>query len=475
MAHSGQWQVRKWLGPAAIVAALGGAVVSLAQDAPEAPDSAGAYAVGGIAVDTSGKTTNDARMQAYRIAQHKAWPLLWARLSGQPPGSAPALSDGAIDAMVAGIEIQGERFSATRYIARLGVVFDRARASSYFTTGAGSVHSPPMLLLPVQIDGGVRMLYQSKTPWLAAWQRYRDAVTPIDYVQAQGTPGDNVLLTGYQAQRDDRPLWRNILNRFKAVDVLIAEVKLDHDYPGGPVTATFIARHVPDATELGRFTLATTAADGLAAMLDDGVRKIDTIYADALRNGQLRSEVDLTTELTPIGNIGADFGVAATDAGATASGGVEAEVITPDAESWAATEALLRGTPTVTGVSLTSLSLGGTSRIVIRHSDSADMLAYQLDRRGLRLAPSTGGVLLRRKQPSDPAVAAPPTAAELGAAEAVAEPDAAPGAAPPKPAAAPVPTAGPAAPPPSPRPRPPRAAPPPPEAGAPVDLLPTPK
>ena len=451
---------------------------ALAQDAPEAPDSAGAYAVGGIAVDTSGKTTNDARMQAYRIAQHKAWPLLWARLSGQPPVNAPKLSDGAIDAMVAGIEIQGEQFSTTRYIAKLGVVFDRARASSYFTTGVGSVHSPPMLLLPVQIDGGVRLIYQAKTPWLAAWQRYRDAVTPIDYVQAQGTPGDNILLTGYQARRDDRPLWRNILNRFKAVDVLIAEVKLDHDYPGGPVSATFIARHGPDATELGRFGLRTSAADGLAAMLDEGVRKIDAIYGDALRNGQLRSEADLTTELNPVGSIGTDFGVTTESGGAVPSGGVDAEVITPDAASWNAIETLLRGTPTVTGVSLTSLSLGGTSRISIRHSDSFDMLAYQLDQRGLRLAPSTGGLLLRKKQPSDPAVAAPPTADEINKAEAVAEPDA-------QPAGAPLPVVPPPAdvpPAEAKRTRPARNTPPPPpapaptpEAGAPVDLLPKPK
>ncbi len=389
----------------------------------QAQDSAGAYAVGGIPVDVTAKTTNDARMEAYRVAERQAWPLLWARLSGQPAGSAPRLPDNTIDGMVSGIEIQGEHFSTTRYIAKLGVVFDRGRASGYLTSGSGATRSPPMLLLPVLIDGGVRVIYQAKTPWVAAWARYRDAITPMDYIEAQGTPADNVLLTGYQPHRDDRPSWRNILNRFKATDVLIAEVKLDHDYPGGPVSATFIARHGPDASELGRFELRSVGNDGLNAMFDEGVRRTDAIYAEALRDGRLRSEPDLTAPLAEIATIGTDIG---TMTEAAPSGGTDAEVATPDARSWNELETLLKATPTVTGVTLTSLSLGGVSHIVIRHADSFDMLAYQLDQKGLRLAPSGGGLLLRRKVPGDPAIAPPVSAADLAKAEAVAEPDAAP-------------------------------------------------
>ena len=450
----------------AVTAALG-AAAARAQDSGSDSGGSGAFAVGGIAVDVTGKTTNDARMAAYREAQRKAWPLLWARLSGQPAGNAPRLSDGAIDAMVAGIEIQGEHFSMTRYIAKLGVVFDRNRAGAYVTTGVGGTHSPPMLLLPVLIDGGVRVIYQAKTPWAAAWARYRDAVTPIDYVSAQGTPADNILLTGYQAHRDDRPLWRNILNRFKASDVLIAEVKLDHDYPGGPVQATFIARHGPDATELGRFTLQASG-DGLAAMLDDGVRRTDAIFAEALRDGRLRSEPDLTAGLAPLAAIGPDIGTP-TEAAAVGAG-IDAEVVTPDARSWNDTEAALRSVPTVTGVTLLSLSLGGTSRIVIAHSDSLDVLAYHLDQRGFRLAPSAGGPLLRRKVAGDPAVAPPPSLADLGKAEAVAEPDSTQQPGPRNPPSAPSPAPA-ALPPEARRQRPPPALPPR-EPGAPVDLLP---
>ena len=373
--------------------------------AQETGGGGAAYVIGGIAVDTSAKTTYDARMAAYRIARAKAWPLLWNRLTGQAADSAPRLDDSTLQQMVAGIEIEGEHFSTTRYIATLGVVFDRARAAARFEGTAGSLHSGPMLLLPVFTDAGARTLYQTKTPWLSAWTRFSEGLSPIDYVIASGSAGDNILLTSYQTQRGDRPLWRNILNRFAAVDVLIAEVRLTRAFPGGPVAGEFIARHGPDGTELGRFTLAAATEAGLDAMLDQGVRRVDQVYADALRAGQLTSEKDLTAELAPIVSAAPDIAGAAAD---LSGASVEASVATPDAKSWAATEALLRTTPTVSAVTLSSLSLGGLSQIQIHYTGTLEVLRYRLDRQGLRL----DGTTLRRRLPGDAPVPMPASLAQ---------------------------------------------------------------
>lgn len=392
----------------------------LAVHANAAGTGPGAYKIGGIDVDVVAANPADARAAAYREAQQKAWPLLWNRLTSEAPSSAPRLGDGAIEAMVAGVEVQAEQFSMTRYIGRLAIVFDRSRTSGYLGGTIGA-EAAPMLLLPVTYDGGVRVVYQSKTPWIAAWQRFRDAASVIDYVVVTGNAGDNVLLTAYQTRRSDRGLWRNILSRFHTRDVLTSEVVLDRSYPGGPVSALFIARHGPDAVELGRVSLRTGTAAGLDAMLDEGVRQVDAIYVRALRDGRLQSEKGLITELEPLVSASPDIGA---PVGMAVTGGVEVNVVTPDAAAWAQTEALLRGTPTVTGVALTSLSLGGTSRIVIRFSETSDMLAYQLDQRGLRLVQAEGGTLLRRKEPGDAPIARPLTAAELNSAEVIAEPDA---------------------------------------------------
>ena len=369
-----------------------------------------AYAVAGIDVDVTAANPALARMTAYRIAQRKAWPMLWLRVTGREVTTAPRLSDGQLDSIVAGIESQGERFSMTRYIARLGVVFDRSRTAEYLAGSDGALQSPPMLLLPLLSDGAVRRVYDAKTPWLAAWQRFRETVTPVDYVLASGGAGENLLLTGWQATRPDRQSWRNILNRFDAVDVLTAEARLVRQWPGGPVTGLFIARHGPDATELGRVRLQTGDDAGVDAMLDTAVRQIDAIYTAALRDGRLRSETDLTADLAPLIGTGALIGepVSADQGGVEVSStSVEAAMATPDAATAGALETALRGTPGVTGVTITSLSLGGTTRLLFSHIGSRAALLYALDRRGLRLVAENGQTVLRRRRDGDAPVPPP--------------------------------------------------------------------
>ncbi len=402
----------------------------LAIPAAAAPIGPGAFKIGGIAVDVAAANAVQARAAAYQLAERRAWPLLWARMTGDTPTAAPKLGDGAIEAMVAGVEIEQEQFSTTRYIGRLAIVFDRDRASGFLGQGA---QAPPMLLLPVLIDGaGVRTVYQAKTPWAAAWLRFRDAASALDYVIPAASAGDNVVLTAWQAHRSDRPLWRTVLSRFRASDVLTAEIRLTRQWPGGPVTAIAVARHGPDAVELGRAAFRAAGPAGVDAMLDEAVRAVDAIYVRALSAGQLQAEKGLQIELEPL--IGSEPTIGA--AGPASTGGTEANVATPDARSWAATEAELKAVPGVTGVTLSRLALGAVSHIVIHHGDSDASLAYHLDQRGWRLAPEAGGVLLRRRQAGDPVVPPPPTASDLAGAEVIAEPDAAPLASPPAPKAA---------------------------------------
>lgn len=381
--------------------------LALALSAPAIPQNSGnsAYSIGGIDVDVAAPSAEAARMAAYRIAQRKAWPQLWSRLTGNPEAAAPRLTDSQLDSMVSGIESQGERFSRTRYIARLGVVFDRSRAAPFLGQMGAGLHSPPMLLLPMLVDGGAPIIYQAKTPWSAAWARYRETVTPVDYVLASGSASDNMLLTGWQVHRADRESWRNILTRFDAVQVLTAEARLSRRWPGGPITALFIARAGPDAHELGRFTLTAATSEGLDAMLDAAVRNIDDIYAGALRDGRLQSEPDLSQELEPLLGttgpmIGARPAAPGDDEGAIAAA-IDVLVATPDSATAAAIEALVRTARGITSVTTTSLSLGGTSQLLIGYNVSRPLLDYGLDMKGLRLVPGPGGTVLRRRLPTE--------------------------------------------------------------------------
>ena len=339
-------------------------------------------------------------MAAFRIAQRKAWPQLWARLTGKPPEAAPRLSDGQLDGIVSGIESQGERFSMTRYMARLAVVFDRSRVADYFGGIASNLQSPPMLLLPVWVDGAATTLFQQKTPWAEAWARYRENVTPIDYVVPAGTAADNLLLTGFQARRPERSGWRTLLSRFDAVDVLIAEARISRSWPGGPVRGLFLARHGPDGVVLGRFSLISEAGDDLPIMLDAAVRRIDDIYAQALRSGRLQAEIGLAVDLEPVIAPAPFFDsmpMAGSVVPAGLVNGIEVLVATPDAAAYAALETGLRRVPGVTAVTATSLSLGGSSRLLLSHVGDVPTLRAALDAQGFVLGEEVPLPVLRRR------------------------------------------------------------------------------
>lgn len=373
---------------------------------PPAAAAGSAYSVGGIEVDVKADSPTAARMAAFRIAQRKAWPQLWSRLTGNAPEAAPRLSDGQLDGIVSGIESQGERFSMTRYMARLAVVFDRSRVADYFGGITSTLQSPPMLLLPVWVDGGATTLFQQKTPWAEAWERFRENVTPIDYVVPRGTAADNLLLTGFQTRRPERQGWRTLLSRHDAVDVLMAEARISRRWPGGPVRGEFLARHGPDGLVLGRFVLVSEGGDDLPLMLDRAVRQIDDIYAEALRTGRLQAEAGLAVDLEPV-IAPAPYFEAAPVAGTVMEeglvSGTEVLAVTPDAASVAALEGALRRVPGVTAVTATSLSLGGTSRLLISHFGSAQDLRQALAGQGFALGEESPVPVLRRAPPPQPA------------------------------------------------------------------------
>lgn len=410
------------------VAATVGLGIAVAQDAPGGDAPAGQYAgasfeVSGIDVDVAARTAGAARTAAYREAQRKGWQLLYARMTGKPIASAPRLSDSALDAMVSGIVVEREQIGPNRYIARLGVMFDRGRAGQLLGISGQVMRSPPMLMIPVIIDGGVAQSFEQKTPWTRAWSRYRTGASPIDYIRPAGTGVDAALLTYAQTRRPDRDRWLTILDQYGTSDVLVAEARLDRQWPGGPVIGHFTARHGPDALVLGRFTLRIQSTAALDQLFDAAVQRIDVIYTQALRDGRLKPDPALQFEDIPRIDLAPDIGGAAMTMGTDGGGSAEILVDTPDEAALSAAEALLRSTPGVTGTSLVSLSLGTASRLQLRYGTNFETLRWNLDQRGWRLEPGVDGLRLRRRRADEaplprPAPPPPPVTAPAPAAPA---------------------------------------------------------
>lgn len=158
----------------------GGYALVLAQVSGErgiAPTASSAdIDVRGIEVDVRADTAAEARDQAWREAQRKAW---------QQVGG-PSVSDSQLSGMVSAIVIQRERIGPKRYVATLGVTFDRQRAGRFLGGASQARASAPMLLIPVTVSGGAYTSFEVRNPWQRAWAEFNPGTSRIDYVRPSG-------------------------------------------------------------------------------------------------------------------------------------------------------------------------------------------------------------------------------------------------------------------------------------------------
>ena len=218
--------------------------------------------------------------------------LAWAKAGG------PKLPDRDIAGLVSSIVIQREQLGPRRYIATLGVIFDRQRAGGYLGGRARGRSSAPMLVIPVMASAGTYTAFEARNPWQRAWAEFNPGASRIDYVRPSGAGGDSLLLNFGQTGRRSRTWWRSTLDQYSAADVLVPAVRLEHQFPGGPIDATFTARYGPDSAVLESFTATAEDPRALAATLEEGVERLDQIYEQALAEGKLRPDPTLRESLT---------------------------------------------------------------------------------------------------------------------------------------------------------------------------------
>ena len=284
------------------LAGLGGTLIAQMENGERGIlpiDSSGTLEIGGIKVDVAGKDADSARYAGWRIAQRQGFKALWAKTNKRPIGEAPNLSDSTLDGLVSSIVVEQEQIGPNRYIATLGVLFDRARAGELLGVPGQARRSAPMLLIPVTISGGAATGVELRNPWQRAWAQFRTSQSPIDYVRVSGLGVDPLLVNAAQARRPGRGWWRNILDFYGAANVLVAEVQLDRLYPGGPTKGRFIGKFGPDGRTLGSFELTAKDSADLPRMMSEGVQRMDDLFAQALAAGIVRGDPDLIIQPPP--------------------------------------------------------------------------------------------------------------------------------------------------------------------------------
>lgn len=364
--------------------------------------SGGDFQVSHVKVDVFAKDADSARTAGWRLAQRRAWQMLWARTHGG--SGAPALSDSQLEGMISGIEIEYEQAGPNRYVATLGVMFDRARTGQLLgVTGSNVVHSPPLLVIPVLWDGGSAVSYERINEWQRAWARFRTGDSAIDYVRVAGSIADPILLNAGQTGRRGRLWWRVLLDQYGAADVVIPIARLDRQYPGGPVTGTFTARYGPDNFLIGSFSLRASNDSAIPQMLDQATQRIDQLYTQALNDGRLRPDPSLIIEEPVDPNAleienAADLPVETLDmptvAATTRSYAIQFD--TPDVGSVAQGEAAVRSVAGVRSAATSSLALGGTSVMQVSFDGTVDSLRAALAGKGYNVAVSGNTLRIRR-------------------------------------------------------------------------------
>ena len=369
-------------------------------------DSSGTLEIGGIHVDVGGKSGVEARYAGWRVAQREGFKALWAKSQGRPLSEAPNLPDSVLDGLVSSVIVEREQIGPTRYIADLGILFDRARAGELLGVGGVTRRSAPMLLIPIMTSGGAPTAVELRNPWQRAWASFRTAQSPIDYVRVSGMGIDPLLINAAQVRRPGRGWWRNILDLYGAANVLVAEVDVHRLYPGGPAEARFTGSFGPDRLLLGSFKLTAKDSADVPRMMAEGVHKMDDLFAAALANGIVRGDQSLIIQPPPppIEEVIADTQRAAAAADIATS--LQLVLVSPNAGALTASLAEIRSIAGVVAVGETALAPGGKSNLLVTFQGDGAAFAAALRARGF--AADSSGTLVRAARGTASAPAAPP-------------------------------------------------------------------
>ena len=180
--------------------------------------------------------------------------------------------------IVSGIVIEQEQIGPNRYIARLGVLFDRARTGQMLgVSGPDRRARRRCCVIPVMTTGSAAYSFEFRNDWQRAWAQFRTAGSPIDYVRtvghrhrsaaAQRRPrrgGAGAAGGGCCSTNMARPTSSSPRSSCAA------------SIRAGRRSAIFTARYGPDSQFARPLRAARRrTAPRSRAMLDEGVRRID--------------------------------------------------------------------------------------------------------------------------------------------------------------------------------------------------------
>lgn len=298
---------RRLLRRAALVWAVAGTVAVWTSAANSAAAADDVFTVGGISVDETADTAAAARSVAFRRGQRAALATLLRRLTLRTDhGSLPSVDTERLNFMVQALEVADEKTSNVRYLANMTVTFKPGEIRRLLREADipfAETPSKPVLVLPLQQQGGVLVLWEDPNLWREAWSRLQLGGGLVPLIVPVGDLNDIVDVDAAQAAEGDPLRLSAIARRYGAGDVLVTiatlsdtgeliQIDIAASRIGSPAQTTVLLS-IQSTDPLAVPGLLRGGAADIAAAVEDSWKASNIIEFD--RPGRIVVAVPLTS------------------------------------------------------------------------------------------------------------------------------------------------------------------------------------
>lgn len=214
----------------ALVLALASTVALWTSAGGSAAAAEDVFSVAGISVDETADTASAARSRAFRSGQRAALATLLRRLTLRTDHRRlPKVKNERLNFMVQAFEVAGEKTSNVRYLADMTVTFKPGEIRRLLREADipfAETPSKPVLVLPVQQQGGALVLWDDPNLWREAWSQLQLTGGLVPLIVPVGDLNDIVEVDATQAAEGDPLRLSAIASRYGASDVLVTVATL---------------------------------------------------------------------------------------------------------------------------------------------------------------------------------------------------------------------------------------------------------
>ena len=209
----------------AIVAGVVSLWTAMAAPWPAVARDVSVFLVRDVAVDASAENATQARDMALADGHSVAFRRLIARIVPMAAvKTVPQLDSGDIAPLVQSFEVDGEKTSRVRYLARLTFQFDRAAVRRFLRARGvpfAVTRAKPRLVLPVLRMAGTHLLWDRPNPWREAWAGLSEVDGLVPLLTPAGDLQDLRDVSARQAISGDPRRLRAIAKRYGAGSVAV--------------------------------------------------------------------------------------------------------------------------------------------------------------------------------------------------------------------------------------------------------------